>query len=388
MALFAKLRDRLLGKKPITGAYRHAATASASMRIDQLPAFSLNVAELMRFDPQVRIGLGARNGLLTAARVDVVAQRDDLRQWVQTQWDRIWASSAQQLLRAKLYGFVPFEVMYRQAVGGPFVGAVEFDHLRDRHPRDTRLLACDGQVAGFLLKNEKARPITLLAPKALVCSFDAEFGNPYGRSLLERAYPPWHEKWMEGGAKKTLRLRMIKDAYIGDIFWYPPDKKVELPDGQTVSWRDVAREMLEARLSGGAMTLPLLRDRDGNRLMEYTPPQDVGGATHIFEWKRDVDLEIWKALEVPPEIIEAGGTGSGYSGRSIPFVVALAAVQTELAEIVRAVDRDVLRPLAHLNFGTEPQYDIRPRSLIDVYSRQDNLRRESPDPILGLPDTC
>ena len=60
------------------------------------------------------------------------------------------------------------------------------------------------------------RRIDLLAPQALVCTFDAECSNPYGCALLARAYPAWFEKWMPGGAKRTLRLRMIKDAYIGD----------------------------------------------------------------------------------------------------------------------------------------------------------------------------
>src|SRR5205085_10320715 len=60
----------------------------------------------------------------------------------------------------------------------------------------------------------------LFAPQALVCTFDAECGNPYGCALLARAYPAWYEKWMPGGAKKTLRLRMIKDAYIGERRYY------------------------------------------------------------------------------------------------------------------------------------------------------------------------
>ena len=121
-------------------------------------------------------------------------------------------------------------------------------------------------------------------------------------ALLARAYPAWFEKWMPGGAKRTLRLRMIKDAYIGDIFWYPPDRKFEMADGREISFRDLAREIVESRHSGGALTLPLIYDSAGNKLVDYTPPQGVAGYTQIFRWKQDLDLEIWKALEVPPEI--------------------------------------------------------------------------------------
>jgi hypothetical protein len=163
---------------------------------------------------------------------------------------------------------------------------------------------------------------------------------------------------------------MIKDGYIGDILWFPTDRQVELPGGQSSSWRDIAREMVEARMSGGALTLPTIYDRDGHKLLDYTPPQGVSGYTQIFQWKKDLDLEIWKALEVPPEIIQASSSGSGYSGRWIPFAVALSAVHQELAELIRAVDRDILRPIAWLNFGREPQYDIRPRSLVETYAQK------------------
>jgi hypothetical protein len=137
----------------------------------------------------------------------------------------------------------------------------------------------------------------------------------------------------------------------------------------------MSREIAELRQSGGALTLPLLYDRDGRKLVDYTPPQDCGGATQIFNWKHDLDLEIWKALEIPPEIIEASTPGSGYAGRSIPFMVALSAVQTELSELVRCLDRDLLRPLAHLNFGRPPQYEIQPRPLIETFGKRLRKRK-------------
>jgi hypothetical protein len=347
-----------------------------TMRIDELPPFTLHVADLMRYDPQVRIGLGARNGLLMAAEVEVTGADPAVGAWVQHQWDSLWHGSAHQLLRAKLYGFLPLEVIYRRAAGGQFAGLLEVDRLVDYHPRDARLLMQGERIVGFEKWSARSASanhlaedhIQYFAPQALVVTFDAECAQPYGCALLARAYPAWFEKWMPGGAKRTLRLRMIKDAYIGDILWYPADRQVQLPDGKEVSWREMARELVESRHSGGALTLPLVRDSLGNKLIDYTPPQGVTGATQIFQWKRDLDLEIWKALEVPPEIIQASSSGSGFSGRWIPFAVALSAVHQELAELIRCVDRDVLRPIAQLNFGRQPQYEIRPRSLVETYA--------------------
>lgn len=365
MQLLRSLRS-LFPKPSTRRTLREASPALTPHQPADLPPFTLQIADEMRFDPQVRIGLGARNGLLMSAQVDVIGRNAQLNRWVKQQWRRLWSSCAHQLVRTKHYGFMPFEVEFRQARGGEFDGAIEFDRLKDHEPRKCRLLFAGDRLAGFVMR-DKGRETTFQAPQALVTTFDAERSNPYGCALLARAYPAWYEKWMEGGAKRTLRLRMVKDAYVGDIIWYPPDQKVTLPDGTEVSWRDIARELAEMRQTGGAMTLPSVFDRDGRRMVDYTPPQDTGGATQIFEWKRDVDLEIWKALEVPPEIIQASATGSGFSGRWIPFVIALSSVHLELAELVRCIDRDLLRPLAEWNFGSDA-YEIRPRSLVDIYA--------------------
>jgi hypothetical protein len=385
MSFFSRLRDAFLPRSSHTPP-KPARVDPMPMDVTGVPPFNLHVADMMRYDPQVRIGLGARNGLLMSAEVDVTGEQTDMVRFVQAQWDRIWGTAGHQLLRAKLFGFQPFEVVYRLADRGQFAGLVEFQQLLDRPAGSVRLLVSGEEPVGFVFKptsgiasglNGSLRgEAQLLAPRALVATFDAECGNPYGCALLARAYPAWYEKWMDGGVKQTMRLRMIKDAYIGDIFWYPPDRKVQLPDGKEISWRDIAREVVESRMSGGALTLPLLRDKDGHKLIDYSPPQGVTGITSIFMWKKDVDLEIWKALEVPPEIIQAASTGSGFSGRWIPFVVALSACHMELAELIRCVDRDILLPLARLNFATEPRYDIRPKSLVDIYAKKFGARAD------------
>ncbi|HUE75175.1 MAG TPA: hypothetical protein VMP01_30185 [Pirellulaceae bacterium] len=414
MSLFSTIRDLLIGRQ--SSRRTTLALPAPSVRFDDFPPFNLHVAELMRFDPQVRVALGARNGLLMSAQVEVTGPREEVNAWVEAQWDRVWCECAHQLVRAKLYGFQPFEVYLRQSASGgrnsasggrnsasggrnsasggrqpPDGSALEDGHeraaespsgavprgargllweiaeLRDRPVAQTRLLTRDDRPVGFVFKDGQ-RERRILAPRGLVVTFDAECSRPYGCALLARAYPAWFEKWMRGGAKETLRLRMMKDAYVGDIFWYPADRKVTLPSGEEVSWRDLAREITELRQSGGAIALPMLRDRDGSKALDYSPPTPVFGHTQILTWKRDLDLDIWKSLEIPPEIIQAATTGSGFSGRWIPFVVALAAVQTELAEIIRCVDRDLLRPLSQLNFGTAASYEIRAMSLVETYA--------------------
>ncbi len=389
MSVFTKLRHALLGR-PQPKVTRLESAESTAMRIDELPPFNLHVADLMRFDPQVRIGLSTRNGLLMAAEVEIAGDDERINRWVQHQWDALWNGSSHQLLRAKLYGFQPFEVVYQQSAGGEFRWLIEVERLIDHPPGKTRLLVAEDKIVGFTAEVQSPRSevqgqraevgdqkvVDLYAPEALVCTFDSDCASPYGCALLARAYPAWFEKWMPGGAKRTLRLRMIKDAYVGDILWYPTDRRFELPDGSETTYRDLAREIVESRASGGALTLPLVYDSSGNKVFDYTPPQNVPGHTQVFRWKSDLDVEIWKALEIPPEIIQASTAGSGFSGRWIPFAVALSAVHQELAEVIRCIDRDVLRPIAQLNFGRECQYQIKPRSLVEIYAEMFGAERK------------
>ena len=106
--------------------------------------------------------------------------------------------------------------------------------------RDARPLLRDGRIAGFALRLASDRVVQVLSPKALVATFDCEFGNPYGCPLFEAGVSGVVREMDGRRRKKLLRQRMWKDAYVGDIFWYPPDTEVELPNGQTcrgATWR-------------------------------------------------------------------------------------------------------------------------------------------------------
>jgi hypothetical protein len=157
MNVFTKLRHALLGR-PQPKITRLDGAETTALRIDELPPFNLHIAELMRYDPQVRIGLGARNGLLMSAEVDVAGDDSRVVRWVQHQWNALWHGAAHQLLRAKLYGFLPFEVVYRAATGGEFRGLVEVDRLVDHHPSEARLLVQGDKIVGFTVEPSSFNP--------------------------------------------------------------------------------------------------------------------------------------------------------------------------------------------------------------------------------------
>ena len=63
-------------------------------------------------------------------------------------------------------------------------------------------------------------------------------------------------------------------------------------------------------------------------------------------------------------------------------------VRSEVGDgLIRCIDRDILRPIAELNFGRAVQYQISPRSLVETYSAMFGTReqvrtpRQTQDPV-------
>lgn len=348
------------------GEGQSGSTASSSilMHLEERPQFNITAAEQMTFDSKVTIALGIRNGILKQAKVKV-SGHPTVAAFVKQQWERIWDDYGSALLKTKIYGFKGFEVVYRRNQAG----MIEVAELRDFHPRDTRPLVYDGRVVGLTVRVPGSNKIPLFGMKGLWATFRPQNCRRFGESLLEHAYPPWFEKWQRGGAVKMRQLRMMKDAWIGDIIRYPSQKKIQLPTGEVVSYRELCRELVEMRKSGGVLGIPSDSDpTTGKPFFDYTPPTHIDGATMIFEYCKVLDDEIVEGCEVAREVVSAAETGSGFSGRSIPFIATISAAQEEIDGLVKDVNRHILQPMALLNFGSA-EYRIAAESLVDTVGK-------------------
>ncbi|MFI4873969.1 MAG: ADP-ribosyltransferase, partial [Blastopirellula sp. JB062] len=204
-------------------------------------------------------------------------------------------------------------------------------------------------------------------PASLWVTYGREYGNWFGRSINQNSYSPWYEKWMESGAKDVMRRRMIKDSYRSGVYMVP-DEIVTMPDGTKLHWMDIARRGDEVALSGASVVLPQKYDANGNPMMKYEPPKDFGTPTGILEWNDRIDWDIWKGQGVFREVFEAASSGSGFSGRSIPLMMFLGSVSEEFKEVLHCVNRDILRPACHINFGCQPDYEVIAKPLTEVFA--------------------
>lgn len=356
----SRLLEEIVKRDPTEG-YHPQRFFQAELLVNDLPLYTLWSGRLMlSSDPIVQFAMNVRDAALTVAEVEIKAKDERLQKWLEKQWHTIWEMEGNKVRAAKRWGYAGLQPVYCEDKS---TGLIDIERLKDFAPEDVRPLESEGSLCGFRVKNAK-----LFGPEALWLTFGQEYGNHYGRGCLRRMYPPWYTKWMDRGAERLTQLRMIKDAYIGDIFWYPENMLAELPDGKQISFRDLFRQLSENRMSGGALTLPKIFDAEGHELTGYTPPHSIAGATDIFQWRDSVNEGILQGADVPVEVVKASETGSGFSGRSIPFMVLLSVCNSEFIEYVVPIEA-LLREVAWLNFGGDPDFELRPKSLVESFAK-------------------
>lgn len=360
--------------------------------VDRIPPFSIFAAEMMERDPQVGFAAKISNGPLYHAQIVVDADSPEVGEFVAAQWSKLWTNHAAAIMRAKQFGYAAFQACYALGASGLW----EFDKLNDFHPRDVRCLTVGGQKVGLRVKaglrDQANQTPDLWGAAAAWFVFNREYGGWYGRPLFERAYPVWWEKRSRGGAVDLRRLRMQKDAWIGDVVRFPPGVSTD-SNGTKVSNRDFAFQLIELRSSGGGVAIPNERDAQGNPKWDYQPASgSTSGPAPVLEYCAGLDTDIFRAFEIPSEVVEAAQTGSGFSGRTIPFIAFLTGADQQFAEHVADGNRDILQPLVGVNFpGHENRYQIKPRPLLETIGEQmgamgqPNAQSQAPGADSGAP---
>lgn len=322
--------------------------------------FRLHDVEEMRRDPQINFGLSILSAPVFRAKV-TVTPADEVGKFVAAQFRRFWRRDLVHALRTLAWGFMPAEVLYREKEG-----RIEFDQIRDLHPLDVRPKEIGGRISGLTVGTLFGTGGPVLRPPRLFwAALDPEYGGHYGRSRLFGAWAPWQEKTARHGALDVRRNWYMKNAFRGGVIRHPPGV-VELGDGVTMSCQDYAREILEKFETGGILVLPSGRDPEsGEYLWVYEPPQSNGPQQDIRDYPKDLDAEMLRGMTIPPEVVDAAESGSGWSGRSVPFLVFLTGEDRIVECMIDAFDRWVCRPLVAANFGAR-DYEVTAESLTEL----------------------
>lgn len=331
------------------------------------PLFSLQTVAAMMADPRIGFGLWLIKGPVTShARFFVDTQNTEVKEYLVKNITRFWRNSAPRALKALEWGYSCSEVIYNQ---NQYNGHLDFHTLKDLHSMDCRAVSLDGAFFGANIHNVPGyKRVLLQGAKVLWHVQGREFNPWYGRSRLYGAYIPWIEAWTDGGYRDIRSLYYHKNAFEGGIIYHPPGATKESDDGSSPagvrSHKDIARELLEKKKTGGVLVFPNLTDSQGKRQWEYVPATVTQSPVNILDYGNVLKDEIWEGMGIPPEVVKAAGTGA-YAGRLVPQQAFYATLQEIVYWLISDADEQIFRPSIEREFGPGIEYEIMPFGMME-----------------------
>jgi len=343
-------KEELLGP-PKTAEYEPPDTSlAAHLYHPNRPFFTLHSIDAMLTDARVVFGLKLIRGpILSNARFFVNAKNEALKEFLVSQINRFWRTSASIALRSLDYGFLGCEVLYRA-----YENRLQFDKLKFLHPHTTRVVTRKGEFVGIEVDRIANRSSTLFLgrPKCFWTVHQRDQHNWYGRSLLRGAFLAWNEVWSAHGYRDQRRLWFYKNAYAGPRIGYPPGAAPQ-ETGQLAPkpYRVIAQEILDKMISGSGCVYPM----GGEWNFEDARPISIPEG--LLEYGDQLRDEIWEGMGIPPEVARAEGTGA-YAGRRIPQQAFYSVLQEIVQDTITDLDDQILQPLVQMNFGPYSDYEI------------------------------
>ena len=303
---------------------------------------------------------------ISNCKFKVRAGSQDQATFVHNLFTRVWKNDLDSLQLSYDYGWLGSEVLYRLKKGYLY-----YDTVANAHPLDCWALTHKGRYVGFSvtsstgsIKNssyeiDKALwgPYTALPPKGLWIVHNKRWDRYYGISQLYPAWIPYRRLASRNGAIEVVDGGIYRLAYQGPIVRYPPEDFVRPGGGDEASDRDQSRrlasQMGEKVKAGASYALPNTRDQQGNYKWDISFPsaQGVLNVEPLLSYETHLCKQISRGVGVPPELIEAGESGSGWSGRKIPLLGFFQAQVRIARALVKQIVRQIALPLLKFNYG-------------------------------------
>jgi len=327
--------------------------------------------EAMRRDPQCQIGLRILRAPVYRAEWEVKCKNAKAAQWADATLKRFWSTDLEKALRMLEWGSAGGEVVYRIDND---TGLVEYVELRDMHLFDMRALQQHGRHVGIKIVQNNRR---LFAPRFAWWVNEQEYSGLFGRPRLAGAFEPWMELRGKKGAIDIRRGWFFKNVYRSLIMRHPLG--TVMIEGREMSCQQYARQIIEEVESGAGFALPSTTDENGNDQWRIDDPKINGDGTVLLEYPKQLNQEIWTGMGIQPEVVQASETGSGWSGRSVPFTVFLTSEDQIVDSCMKGWKRNALDHMMLANFNVGPDdYAIEVKSLVPTDEDQKGPDGQSP----------
>lgn len=405
-----ELEERLLGTALTTG-YLPTVPLEGMWSPDGTPIFQLRQnIEMMLTHPMVTTALSYYESGIAGAEFwggkddlnpdnpqgNPISDSPEVSDFVTKHCERYWDKGVPVLQEGYKWGWDAGECLYRKEGD-----RLEWLGLNGFAPRDCFLLTQAHIPVGVRVNNiqGKGQQDLWLASesvpaKGLWYVHNPRYGQFYGRSQLYGAWRPWRRAAWKDGAEQVLDGGVYRFAYAGPEVGYPeedlqgpPGIPNTTPDSQNRPRRysrDIARQIAEQLKTGagiGLPTTPYPKEQGGAPKWYVKWPDKAVNFDPILNYIKQLYDQISYGIGVPPELLQAAETGSGYSGRQIPMEAFLDSQQKLADAFLSLFVEQVLKPLVMWNFGPV-KFTIHVKRLLETKNKA-KQPLEQPMPTIG-----
>lgn len=422
--------ENILTGDPISSGYKPSLPISQMWHADGTPyLYVLRDIEPMLLHPAVLLPLNYYKAGIAGMEVEFKASSSQVGEYALAEWKRFFQRSRYQVQRSYEYGWGGYEVMYAEEKGH-----LCFDMLYDFSPRDSFVLTQKYHYLGVRIKNVHNRgPVDLWGPgvppgvwerqadeaqpfwdpevkrkpgeqraaevwqsqpnlnlpaKGFWFAHDKRWHLWYGRTQCLGSWRPWRRLAGQDGAEHVIDHGVYRYAFRGPMVRYPVQDVQPRPaaypqysqssGNQPITARDKARELAEMAKAGVSVAFPSTRDDKGNLVWDMDWPANVLDVGPLIKYQKELEQQCAKGIGIPPELMEASETGSGYSGRMIPMEGFFVGQQMNAERMFEAWKSQIGDPLVRWNFGPEAWFEGEIKPLLATKAMQSQGQDSGP----------
>lgn len=383
----------------LTSGYRASLPIDGMFGADGVPMMTwTRDIEYMLRHPVVRQALGYFKGGVAGAEfwggpnpddpedeqgLPVCPENDQVGRFIKEQCERFWDRGVPHIQSSYEYGWIGCENIYDRSSG-----ILKWDGLFALSPRDTFLLTQDFKPVGVRVKNVQNSDRTVdlwmagenVPAKGLWYAHQPRYNSFYGQSQLIGSWRPWRRAAWKDGAESVLDMACYRFG-VGFVTARYPNEDLQGPNPGAPNTtldsqgnprrfaRDIMRQLGEQAKAGAVIGLSSKRDASGNYVYDLEwPTGTLAGLNNLIDYLTHLYNQITQGIGVPPELLEAAESGSGYSGRRIPLEAFLANQQQIADAMLKMFVDQVLKPMIRYNFG-DVKWNVQVKSLIKTRTK-------------------
>jgi hypothetical protein len=196
-----------------------------------------------------------------------------------------------------------------------------------------------------------------------------------GESQVWAAYRPWLRLTGRDGGEELIDLGFYRLGVPPTVVDHPNQpytaaagKGQPYANNGFTHTRDEARSIAESGKSGAGIAVSS-EQQNGVRKWDYRVLATGINGTQLIEYVEYLERKCYKGVGIPPELLQAAESGSGYSGRAIPLEGFLTSQQRPVNDMTRSWFDQIGQPLLRWNFGPDAWARVSPKPLLGSYKK-------------------